>query len=138
VEPESVHSCGDDTNEDPVQMRPRSHRTKGHAVTNVEEVPEGLAEEQVTRSETMPDPATAPSQPEATSSAPLMGQRESADPKDTQPDSPIVMMPSTGFPKQSPTTGLLGIKPIVVEVSPTLVPSSSSKKLDYSGDYRLG
>ena len=72
---------------------------------------------------------------EAAPSTSQTGQEESIDPKNMQPGSPIVMMPSVGFPEQSPTVRLMGGRLLIAEVSPTLVSCSlSSEELDYSGD----
>ena len=66
AEPEPAHLPGDDTVDDEdssIRLCPRSHRTIGPAVTNIEVVLEGRVEKLVTRSETVSEPAT-PSHPE--------------------------------------------------------------------------
>ena len=68
-------------------------------------------------------------------SSSLQGQGEKAGARSIYPGSPTERMPSTGVPKKSLTTGPVGARPPVIEVSSNLMPPpSSSEKLDYSGD----
>jgi len=60
-----------------------------------------------------------------------MGQEERSDPKDLPSGSPSVMMPPIGFPKHSPTARLVGTRPPVIGIPPSLTPSD---EVDYSGD----
>ena len=63
------------------------------------------------------------------------GQRISVDPTDIQPSPSVEMMSLVEVPEQSPTIGLVGVELSTIEVLLTLVSSSSSsEKLDYSGD----
>ena len=66
MEPELTRVDSNEDEESIVQLCSRSHRTQGPVVATIEEVPEGLAEGQVIRSEPMPKlmtVETAPSTP---------------------------------------------------------------------------
>jgi len=83
----------------------------------------------------MPQRTTTPPKPEVTPSTTSMGQEERAAPKDVQSGSPSIMMPSIGFPEQSPTTGLIGTRPSLIEISPSPVSSPpSDEDVYYLGD----
>ena len=135
VNPELAHVDTDEDEDSNVQLRLRSSLTRGPIVANVKEVSEGLAEEQVTGSEPIPTSTTVLPQIVTAHSTSLMGQEKSTDPKDTQLGAPIMMMPLTGISKQNLTIEFVGTRPLAIEVSPIQVYfSSSSKRLDYSGD----
>jgi len=83
----------------------------------------------------VPQPTTAPPQPEAAPSTSSMGQEERANQNDVQSGSPSIMMPSIGFPEKSPTTGLMGTRPPVIEIPLSPVSSPPSDEvIDYSID----
>ena len=65
----------------------------------------------------------------------LQSKGKNVNPTDIQLGSLVETMSSAGVPEQSPTTGLVGAKLPATGVLPTpRLSSSSSKKLDYSGD----
>ena len=83
----------------------------------------------------MPQLVIAPPQPEVALSTLSIGQEEIADPKDIQLGSLSIMMLLIEFSEQSPTTGLVGTRPPVIEILPSPVSSPpSDEEVDYSGD----
>ena len=84
---------------------------------------------------TVPQPETTLAQPKAAPSTSSVGQKERAKPKDVQPVSQSIMVPSIGFPEQCPTIRLVGTKPPFIKIPPSSVSSPpSNEEVDYSGD----
>jgi len=131
VDPELVHASSEEDEDSEIPLHPRSRQFKGLAVITAEKLPEGVTKRQATGADSMPAPVSTKIAP----SVSLQNQGKSVDPIGIQPRFPVEMMSSMGVPEQSPTTGLIGAKLSATGVLPTLVSSSSSsEKLDYSGD----
>jgi len=96
---------------------------------------EELSGEVIKRQAIGGDSVPAPVPTKTAPSSSFQSQGKNVDSTDIQLGSPAEMMSSAGVLDQSPTTGLVGAKLPATIVLPTPVSSSSSsEKLDYSGD----
>ena len=133
-----VFSVGKDTEgeeeDSSANLQPKSRRTRGPMVIGKEET--FFTEEETKGPIGDPGTATAfqpedtPAQPEAAPFTSSIGEKERSGPKDLQPGSRSVMVPSTGFLKLNPTTKFIGTRPPVSEIPP----SPSNEEVDYLGD----
>ena len=88
----------------------------------------------VLKGETLPQLKRDLPQTEVAPSTISEDQGEKANPKDVQPRSPVIMMPSIGAWEQSLTIGLILSRLIIVEIPPSPASSPPSDEVDYSGD----
>jgi len=131
IDPELVHAGSEEDEGTEVPLLPRSHRTKGPAVVMTEALLGEVTERQTTRG----DSSSAPVPTKVVPSSSFQSQGMIIDPTDIQPVSSVEMMSSVEDPEESPTVGLVEFELPTTGVLPTPISSSSSsEKLDYSGD----